>query len=528
MMNIIEGWWFQMYIKKQLLLHRLTYDLMYKDHWDLIFVSANRNEYWLEHANKGRKDIVRLSLKQLDWRRDVYQDMLRAEQQYEQKQTRILAQPVDFHHIYISDFEPVDDWYDLTEQKTEVKRTRDSFVYMLDDEHRADELIKIQNKVNATAFESIQMPDNVIEMEQANAYIQHNIYQLYQQRQKQKEGLFQQAKPFFTYVLLGINVFIYFLLELNGGSTSISTLIAFGAKENMAIMNGEWWRIVTSMFLHIGMPHILLNMLALYFIGTLVERIYGNFRFLLIYFIAGMIGGLASFALNPSLAAGASGAIFGLFGALLFFGVTYPKVFFQTMGWNVIFVIGINVVFGFSVPQIDNGAHIGGMVGGFFSSMLVMFPTYRRKIIQSLGFVLVLCSTLGLTFYGLQNESVHYDESIITQRAQNYIEDERYKETIDVVTNGLAYADDFNAELLFFRSYAYLQLQKYQNARQDLEEAIKMKPNFEEALYNLALTYRQMGQTEEALQTIKKAIEINPEASEYQKLKETLQQTSGA
>nr|WP_054752968.1 rhomboid family intramembrane serine protease [Piscibacillus salipiscarius] len=93
-----------------------------------------------------------------------------------------------------------------------------------------------------------------------------------------------------------------------------------GLKFNPFIAQGEYWRIITSMFLHIGLIHLLMNMIALYYLGEVTEKIYGTKRFLVIYFIAGIFGSIASFATNDSVSAGASGAIFGLFGALLFLG----------------------------------------------------------------------------------------------------------------------------------------------------------------------------------------------------------------
>src|SRR5699024_11672752 len=96
------------------------------------------------------------------------------------------------------------------------------------------------------------------------------------------------------------DVYSYYLSKI----TSTETLIKFGTKYNPAIIeNGEWWRIVTSMFLHIGIFHILMNMLAVYYLGSVVERIYGAFRFLIIYFLAGIGGGLASFAFTTNVSA---------------------------------------------------------------------------------------------------------------------------------------------------------------------------------------------------------------------------------
>src|SRR5690625_3009511 len=109
------------------------------------------------------------------------------------------------------------------------------------------------------------------------------------------------------------------------------------------------------MFLYIGFLHLFMKLLAIYYLGTTVEKIYGSVRFILIYFLAGIGGGLTSFAFSMSVSAGASGAIFGLFGALLFFGVIHKKIFFQTMGRGIITIVVLNIIFGFTVSQIDIG-----------------------------------------------------------------------------------------------------------------------------------------------------------------------------
>ncbi|WP_268748268.1 rhomboid family intramembrane serine protease [Gracilibacillus boraciitolerans] len=206
---------------------------------------------------------------------------------------------------------------------------------------------------------------------------------------------------------------------------------------------GEWWRIITSMFLHIGVLHLALNMLALYFVGTLVERIYGNTRFLLIYFLAGIAGGIASFALNPSIAAGASGALFGLFGALLFFGIKFPKVFFKTMGTNVIFVVILNIVFGFAVQQVDNAAHIGGLIGGFIASWMVMFPKNNVYIQQLIALAVYAFCIFSMLTYGISNDEVQFNERMQIQRIQDLLQEEKYEKVIDISDQTLPFANDF-------------------------------------------------------------------------------------
>ena len=134
-----------------------------------------------------------------------------------------------------------------------------------------------------------------------------------------------------------------FLMEVAGGSTNTATLIDFGAKVNWLILQGEWWRLFTPIVLHIGILHLSMNTLALYYIGMIVEKIYGNFRFLFIYLIAGFFGTLASLLFSPNISAGASGAIFGCFGALLYFGSPIQNYLIEQ--WGLIFYLSLGLIY---------------------------------------------------------------------------------------------------------------------------------------------------------------------------------------
>src|SRR5690606_2824550 len=133
-------------------------------------------------------------------------------------------------------------------------------------------------------------------------------------------------------------------------------------KFNPLILEGEWWRFITPIFIHIGFLHLMMNTLALFYISGIVERIFGSIRFFIIYILAGISGTVASFIFNTHISAGASGAIFGCFGALLYFGYRHPNLFFRTMGVNVFFILGLNLAFGFTVSGVDNAGHIGGLI----------------------------------------------------------------------------------------------------------------------------------------------------------------------
>nr|WP_267917672.1 rhomboid family intramembrane serine protease [Lederbergia citrisecunda] len=187
-------------------------------------------------------------------------------------------------------------------------------------------------------------------------------------------------------------------MEASGGTTNTETLIKYGAKYNPLILNGEWWRFVTPMFIHIGFIHLAMNTLALYYLGTAVEKMFGHSRFVFIYLFSGFMGTLASFVFSPSLSAGASGAIFGCFGALLYLGFSYPQIFFRTMGMDVITVIIINLIFGFTTTGIDNAGHIGGLIGGFLATGSVHFPR-KQKHKNQLVFLLSAIMIVGGLFY---------------------------------------------------------------------------------------------------------------------------------
>lgn len=194
-----------------------------------------------------------------------------------------------------------------------------------------------------------------------------------------------RARPRLTYLFLAVNVAIFILMTLSGGTTNPVNLVRWGAKYGPLIVEGEWWRLITPNFIHIGLMHLMFNSLALYVLGPVVERIYGNGRFLVIYLISGVLGVSASFAFSPSLSAGASAAIFGLFGALLYFGQNYRNLFFRTMGTEILVLLGINLAFGFFSGAVDNYAHLGGLLGGYVASWMAGLPERSRWMSQVTG-----------------------------------------------------------------------------------------------------------------------------------------------
>ncbi len=192
-----------------------------------------------------------------------------------------------------------------------------------------------------------------------------------------------------TTILILINVAVYVWMVLTigsnsgswmtlGGGFSTQALVDHGALVGALVLQGQWWRIVTGAFMHGGVPHIALNMFALYQVGSFVEAVGGTPRFLAVYFVSMLGSGLAVTFFSPDeVTVGASGAIFGLFGALVIIGLRLGKRGRSLIAQSVP-IIGLNLVFTFAVPNISAAGHVGGLISGFAIAALLYLVPPRR------------------------------------------------------------------------------------------------------------------------------------------------------
>lgn len=193
--------------------------------------------------------------------------------------------------------------------------------------------------------------------------------------------VYDAARAPATRVLVAVCVAMFVLETLLGGSESEQVLLRLGAGNPMLVSQGQWWRLVGETFLHIGLTHIAVNMYALWVLGTQVERFFGTRAFLGLYALAGVGGSLVSYLFGPPnvISAGASGAIFGLFGAagLLSFKRDLPRAVAVSMRKNVLINVALNVGVAMSVSGLDQLAHLGGLVTGALFALIV--PTATRE-----------------------------------------------------------------------------------------------------------------------------------------------------
>lgn len=213
------------------------------------------------------------------------------------------------------------------------------------------------------------------------------------------EEIFKPKKPIITVSLIIINVIVFILMYIFGkGSQDAFTLIKFGAFQKDLILGGEYYRLITSAFLHIGIFHLLFNCYALYVIGRQLESFLGKIKFLIIDLVSALCGSLMSMIFPISISAGASGAIFGLLGSLLYFGYNYRVYLGTVLKSQIIPLILINLIFGFMVSGINNAAHIGGLIGGILITMSLGIK-YKSKKSEQINGIVLLSLFLGFLIY---------------------------------------------------------------------------------------------------------------------------------
>ena len=212
--------------------------------------------------------------------------------------------------------------------------------------------------------------------------------------------IFDKKNPIITYSIMAICVIVFALMYILGdGPKDDYTLLQFGANLDTLTKNGEYFRLITCAFLHIEIVHLIFNMYALYIIGPQVESFFGKIKYLSIYLISAVSASILSLAFNSNtISAGASGALFGLLGALLYFGYHYRVYLGNATRSQIIPIIIINLLFGFTMPGIDNAAHIGGLIGGVLASMALGVPEKSNKT-EKINGLIVLCIYFGFIIY---------------------------------------------------------------------------------------------------------------------------------
>lgn len=501
---------------------RLAYLLIADHGYRMIQLFENQKELWLEKFENKHAPIIRMLLHDLNWSNSMQRDIEFTAANGERVRGQIGRREINVVNIYVSQYPPVDD-YEYRIAKPYVnpnsnKTTVRSIILAKDVYNSGFSQIStlLQKEVKFSINEDISETE-VDTLKRT--VLGHAI-----RKAKTERAILMNGKPFYTYLFIFIQVVVYFWLEMHGGSTNTSTLLKYGAKFNPYIHNGEWWRFITPIFLHIGLGHLAMNSLSLYFLGTAIERIYGNLRFLFIYLFAGAAGFIGSFLFSDNISAGASGAIFGCAGALLYFGLIYPKLFSRTMGPAFIIILLLNLFFGFAHQGIDNAGHIGGLIGGFLASGIVYFPKKKKPLTQLIFLIVATASVWGTLFYGFSDLTEGKDEQSNLIVAQEYIKQENYEQAYQLLKEVEKDTAHPSEQVYFLLSFVEIKQRMLEDAQSHLLRAIQLNPEFTEAHYNLALIYLEKNDFISAKKYADKAAKLNPNKKEYAELVKQINQ----
>jgi rhomboid protease GluP len=337
----------------------------------------------------------------------------------------------------------------------------------------------------------------------------------------------RRFKPTATYVLLAVNILVFILMELAGGSMSQDVLLNFGASYGPYIRRGEYWRLVMPMFLHIGILHLLVNMYALYLLGRILEQVYGYGRFTLLYVLCGMGSSLLSMTRSNAIAAGASGAIFGIAGVMLVTGYLHreavPPRWGRVFGRGMVPLIALNLVLGLSIPHIDNWGHLGGLATGTLLALFIPPPggewvpgAIEEAPSQAMVVIPVVVVALAMAATAEHYRTDRAVTRLLAQgsrlRAAGQGDGalERLKQA-----QRLAPRDERPHEEL---GALYLQQEQVAEAIKEYEEARRLNPDSPRAQLGLALAYRQKGDLAKAREIFESLLGKNPRSAEGQRV----------
>ena len=215
------------------------------------------------------------------------------------------------------------------------------------------------------------------------------------------DEVFSKKLPIITYILIGLNV-IMFILQFVFDK-DIELINKYALYGPIVREYNEYYRLITSGFLHADILHISFNMYALYVLGSQLESYLGKYKYVIIYFFSLILGSLMSitFSGTTSYSIGASGAIFGLMGSLLAFGYYYRVYLGEALKNQIIPLIAFNLVLGFVVPGIDVFAHIGGLIAGFLITMALGVKYKGNKIERINGIIISIIFTMFMIYMGI-------------------------------------------------------------------------------------------------------------------------------
>jgi membrane associated rhomboid family serine protease/Flp pilus assembly protein TadD len=330
----------------------------------------------------------------------------------------------------------------------------------------------------------------------------------------------QEAMPMLvTQAIFGINVAVFIGMLLSGASAmspSGASLLAWGANYAPYTLTGQWWRLLTSCFVHIGIIHIAFNMWCLWSLGGLAERLYGRHTFACVYLLCGISGSLGSlwWHSTPTLSAGASGAIFGIAGAVIAsikLGEFSSGVLAQSTMRSLIAFVGYNVVFGAISGGTDNACHFGGLLAGLVLGALIAKIAPEPRLMPRLGVLVLVAALLAGGGYLLQRSRAY---PYYLMRAGEQIENGAPDAATRYYEAALKLRPASATSVHYELGHAYWAKKDYATAERELQKALQTAPKDEEILYELGGVRLDQSRFSDARQTFAQLLAVNSQSAE--------------
>lgn len=325
--------------------------------------------------------------------------------------------------------------------------------------------------------------------------------------------------PYVTWCILFINMFLWLIMETYGGTENPDILFMFGANEKIALWQGEYWRLISSVFIHIGLLHILGNSLFLYLCGPLLEKSYGHEKFLIIYMLSGFTGSIFSLLgmkITESvvtISAGASGALFGILGGLISFTViakkNLPARLYRSLIMNLLLLVSLNLLINLIIPGIDMLAHIGGLFAGLFLGYLLQPEVMVKKEIFTNKFLKPLIAfifLLSLVFSSLIALTPPHNLPFYIGTA--HLKEENFTGAEEAFKKASAIEPE-RADIYFNLGLSYLGQDRQEPAMKELEKSLELDPDNYRTNFFIGVIYQDMGELDKALNYYKETVRLN-------------------
>lgn len=358
--------------KQDEILMSLVHYFVTKEGYAPIYVQGVKDEIWLENID-GPYRIIRINSNYIHNEEQYKYDEFKIKNIMRQIKKKTLSFKVNTLNINLNVADRV---------KVESEKNIDNvFVKDIDEIKKNKEINEIFPNMKNDLYQSKNSLDLLLN-------VTNDINKKTETDNKKYEKIFSRKKILMTYIIMAICVVMYLVTVLMGLNNM--NLLLLGANNIELLKHGQIYRLITYGFLHGSIVHLISNMYCLYVIGSQVENNLEKKRFLTIYFVSMITGGLLSALFNDGISIGASGAIFGLLGAILYFGLHFRLYLSEALRTRIIPVIVLNLIIGFAVPGIDVACHIGGLIGGFLSAMVVGIPDIDNKKDKVNGTILLL------------------------------------------------------------------------------------------------------------------------------------------